>query len=318
MTLTEDTMADTRKNPESSSHLSAQSRRTALLKPWLLILGALNLTTLITAGIVSNSVVDSADLYSETDSSGTITNRIWWLWLLLFAASVAFLGWRLLRPFRLDISPDGIEYRHGRLGATYKWSEISSLTVAPKRHLLGYRQAVCLQPADNLGPEVAFAQHLSHIPTTPPFRDATTGWIVLCYLNQFTLPAADIDAALTHFAGHAGTPAADTRRSAPRPSSLDTRRGHATIGRPATTPWLFPGGRPGQPLGDDRLGIRLQISRTMGSRRRRDTTTESPRPRLPPARRLLTASPTLRRQEQRPPVPLGDSALLMQATNLGV
>lgn len=39
---------------------------------------------------------------------------------------------------------------------------------------------------------------------------------------------------------------------------LATRRGHATIGRPATTPWLFPGGRPGQPLGDDRLGVRLQ------------------------------------------------------------
>jgi hypothetical protein len=37
-----------------------------------------------------------------------------------------------------------------------------------------------------------------------------------------------------------------------------TRQGHATIGRPDTTPWLFPGGRPGQPIGDDRLGMRLQ------------------------------------------------------------
>jgi hypothetical protein len=37
-----------------------------------------------------------------------------------------------------------------------------------------------------------------------------------------------------------------------------TRRGHAAIGHPGTTPWLFPGGRPGQPIGDDRLGIRLQ------------------------------------------------------------
>jgi hypothetical protein len=36
-----------------------------------------------------------------------------------------------------------------------------------------------------------------------------------------------------------------------------THQGHATIGRPATTPWLFPGGRPGQPIGDDRLGVRL-------------------------------------------------------------
>jgi len=37
-----------------------------------------------------------------------------------------------------------------------------------------------------------------------------------------------------------------------------TRQGHAAIGRPGTTPWLFPGGRPGQPIGDDRLGIRLK------------------------------------------------------------
>jgi hypothetical protein len=37
-----------------------------------------------------------------------------------------------------------------------------------------------------------------------------------------------------------------------------TRRGHASIGRPDTTPWLFPGGRPGQHIGDDRLGTRLK------------------------------------------------------------
>jgi len=37
-----------------------------------------------------------------------------------------------------------------------------------------------------------------------------------------------------------------------------TRQGHAAIGRPDTTPWLFPGGRPGQPIGDDRLGMRLK------------------------------------------------------------
>jgi len=37
-----------------------------------------------------------------------------------------------------------------------------------------------------------------------------------------------------------------------------TRRGKARIGTPDNVPWLFPGGRPGQPIGDDRLGIRLQ------------------------------------------------------------
>lgn len=37
-----------------------------------------------------------------------------------------------------------------------------------------------------------------------------------------------------------------------------TRRGQAALGAPNATPWLFPGGRPGQPIGDDRLGQRLQ------------------------------------------------------------
>jgi hypothetical protein len=37
-----------------------------------------------------------------------------------------------------------------------------------------------------------------------------------------------------------------------------TRRGHAAIGAPDAVPWLFPGGRPGQPISDDRLGQRLQ------------------------------------------------------------
>lgn len=36
------------------------------------------------------------------------------------------------------------------------------------------------------------------------------------------------------------------------------RRGHAAIGRPDVTPWLFAGGRPGQPITDDALGRRLK------------------------------------------------------------
>ncbi|WP_239064696.1 hypothetical protein [Streptomyces sp. S4.7] len=36
-----------------------------------------------------------------------------------------------------------------------------------------------------------------------------------------------------------------------------TRRGKAKIGTPDDIRWLFPGGRPGHPLGDDRIGQRL-------------------------------------------------------------
>jgi hypothetical protein len=38
-----------------------------------------------------------------------------------------------------------------------------------------------------------------------------------------------------------------------------TRRGHASIGVPATSPWLFPGGQPGRPVSADRLGQRLRL-----------------------------------------------------------
>jgi hypothetical protein len=37
-----------------------------------------------------------------------------------------------------------------------------------------------------------------------------------------------------------------------------TRQGHAAIGRQASSPWLFPGGQPGQPISAFRLSERLR------------------------------------------------------------
>jgi hypothetical protein len=51
---------------------------------------------------------------------------------------------------------------------------------------------------------------------------------------------------------------------------VTTRRGKARIGTPDEIPWLFPGGRPGQPLGDDRLGQRLHA---IGLRPQQDRST---------------------------------------------
>ncbi len=36
-----------------------------------------------------------------------------------------------------------------------------------------------------------------------------------------------------------------------------TRKGHATVGHPGSSPWLLPGGRPGRPLGSKQLSVRL-------------------------------------------------------------
>jgi hypothetical protein len=49
-----------------------------------------------------------------------------------------------------------------------------------------------------------------------------------------------------------------------------TQPGHATIGRPDTGPWLFPGGRPGHPLDARRIGERLK---NIGLHPRHDRTT---------------------------------------------
>lgn len=186
-------MAGTPEDPDPrSQQLRVQGRKAALLNPWLPILVALNFATLIVAGIRSNTLATE---------EGSAVNTTWWAWLLILAGSVVFLGWKLRGPFYLVINSHGVEYRHHQLRAAYKWTEVSSFTVAQRSRPLGHRPAVCLRLADRLGPEVLFAQHMSRFSTTPPFRDTATGWIVLCYLNQFTMPAADIDAALTHFAG---------------------------------------------------------------------------------------------------------------------
>ena len=49
-----------------------------------------------------------------------------------------------------------------------------------------------------------------------------------------------------------------------------TRKGSNIIAAPNAKPWLFPGRRPGHPLGDDRLGLRLQ---RIGLKPRQDRST---------------------------------------------
>lgn len=51
---------------------------------------------------------------------------------------------------------------------------------------------------------------------------------------------------------------------------IATRRGKAKVGTPDDVAWLFPGGRPGQPLGDDRIGERLH---KIGIRPKQDRST---------------------------------------------
>jgi len=112
--------------------------------------------------------------------------------------------------------------------------------------------------------------------TTLQLPDRVAGLLVLLYAQ----PAADIaglTAADVHDDGTKVTLTFGTEPIIlPEPLAalmrqhLTTRRGHATIGRPSTVPWLFPGGRPGHPLGADRLGDRL---RNIGLHPRQDRAT---------------------------------------------
>lgn len=107
------------------------------------------------------------------------------------------------------------------------------------------------------------ARRLMHDDTLP-MPDRVAGLLLLLYAQRIS----SIVKLTTDHVNDDGDQARMTLGAVPvvLPSPLDglvrdlvtTRRGHAVIGRPRTTPWLFPGGRPGQPIGDDRLGMRLQ------------------------------------------------------------
>jgi hypothetical protein len=84
-----------------------------------------------------------------------------------------------------------------------------------------------------------YAQHISTVTelTTDDVRDNGTTVSIMLGTVPVTLPEP-LDGLVRELAA--------------------THRGHAAIGRPGTTPWLFPGGRPGQHIGYDSLCTRLK------------------------------------------------------------
>lgn len=89
---------------------------------------------------------------------------------------------------------------------------------------------------------------------TLPYRLLDAAGSEVAAVSEFLLnmPADDSPASLRSYA-----PGSDSR-------------GKAKIGTPEDVPWLFPGSRPGHPLGDDRIGQRLH---KIGIRPRQDRTT---------------------------------------------
>jgi hypothetical protein len=107
------------------------------------------------------------------------------------------------------------------------------------------------------------ARRLLH-DSTLAVQDRVAGLLLLFYAQRI----AAITKLTTSDVRDDGTTVAITLGKAPivLPPPLDglvrelaaARRGHAVIGRPAAIPWLFAGGRPGQPITDEALGTRLK------------------------------------------------------------
>jgi hypothetical protein len=93
--------------------------------------------------------------------------------------------------------------------------------------------------------------------------DRVAGLLVLCYAQPVTAVARLTLDRITRAPGGVHLLLGSCPVLLPNPLAdlvlelSATRKGHATLGSPATSPWLFPGGTPGRPIGADRLAIRL-------------------------------------------------------------
>jgi integrase len=110
----------------------------------------------------------------------------------------------------------------------------------------------------------ALAARLLHDDTLD-LTDRAAGCLLLLYGQQLSRIAAMTTSQVTTHDGTVHIRFGDHDVPVPEPLGLiltdliRTGRSHAATGSPATTPWLFPGSLPGQPITASRLGQRLNI-----------------------------------------------------------
>jgi hypothetical protein len=184
------------------------------------------------------------------------------------AAAVAFLNWLTARGLTLASCPQGdldewtaaasISQR-GPAGHFIRWARNQKLTS------LSFPATRWAGPTRVIDAEGRWAQarRLLHDDALKP-GDRVAGLLVLLYAQQ---PATISRLTL----GHVQPSGSDVHLRLgqepvvlPEPLAglvlrlIAARQGHATTGDQGTSPWLLPGGRPGQPISPDRLRERLR------------------------------------------------------------
>ena len=184
------------------------------------------------------------------------------------AAAVAFLNWLTARGLTLASCPQGdldewmaaasISQR-GPAGHFIRWARSQKLTS------LSFPATRWAGPTRVIDAEGRWAQarRLLHDDALKP-EDRVAGLLVLLHAQQ---PATISRLTLGHVQPSiSGVHLRLGREPVVLPEPLAglilhlaaTRQGHATTGDQGTSPWLLPGGRPGQPISPDRLRDRLR------------------------------------------------------------
>ena len=183
------------------------------------------------------------------------------------AAAVTFLNWLAARDLTLATCPQAdldqwtagaSTSQRGHTGHFIRWARNQKLTS------LDFPATRWAGPSRVIDTEGRWAQarHLLHDDTLKP-GDRVAGLLVLLYAQQ---PATISRLTLGHVQPSSGEVHLRLGREPvilPEPLAslvlrlVATRQGHATTGDQGTSPWLLPGGRPGQPISPDRLNERL-------------------------------------------------------------
>ncbi|MFJ3840539.1 hypothetical protein ACIPY6_34225 [Streptomyces sp. NPDC090054] len=182
-------------------------------------------------------------------------------------AAVAFLTWlqahdlalETCRQANLDqwLTDDAATYRH-TAGHFVRWARTNKLTTV---HVPAVRWNGPTQPLDDEH-RWNVARRLLHNDTLKP-EDRLAGLLLLLYaqgpsaIHRLTIEDVEVGAQEVRLRlGDAPVQLPEPVAALARAVAAN-RKGHATIGALAPSPWLFPGGQPGRPISTTQLTQRL-------------------------------------------------------------